>query len=244
MAVDAMLCDPRLQAAILSPGGCADSIRKRLAPRLLLQLQGTFDASPDELAAADSVQDEIAGIYEHLGAPDSVLYFKDDVGHHFSDAFKLAAYRCLQLHFGMMDEGQPFSIADLIQTALDRLENQREDLWWSFPNHSPGKHLPSAQLPIQDGVTVMGSSERVLDILELILVPVLQKVPAGNQLDIAIHCTETHGVVTFTPGSGSMATRVPHDYYIREATFLATSCRDATIEQADILQLKIPLVMS
>jgi dienelactone hydrolase len=216
-ALDTLIADARVRAGILSSGGCNETDRALAAPRLLIQQQATLDANARDLAAVPAAQARGRQVYETLGV--SGERFAHHVvahGHHFSEEFKIIAYRQLKEHFGMIRTGEPVSILGLVEETVAALE-KREDLWWCWHTRAANSKLPPLTLGGDRACVTRADRARLLRAFETTLVPLLQKIPHGSCLDVWVDNTPDGAQAVFTIAGGNDATRSAHETLLRQA---------------------------
>jgi|GEM_PF-1931591 len=196
-ALDTLIADSRVLAGILSPGGCTEEGRELAAPRLLIQQQGALDTTPDDLQNVEEAQNKCKKAYETFGASELVSYQVVPDGHHFSHAFKVNAYYLLKKHFGMVLAQDKIPLIDHIERTLSALE-QREDLWWSWPNHRAGGKLPRISLSGDRHCCISSDAKRLARAFEELLIPLAQKIQPGSELQIGVDRDGNDIVITMS----------------------------------------------
>lgn len=223
-ALDTLIADPRIRAAILSPGGCSDEARALAAPRLLIQQQADLDATAPELASVAAAQAGIRQAYETTGAPPGLaVHQRVNHGHHFSDEFKVTAYRRLKAHFGLIANGEPLLLLDLLRQTLAGLE-KREDLWWSWHTRAEGSKLPPITLTGDSTLSVRADSSHLIRAFETTIIPLTQKIPHGSELRIDIRPTSRGPAVVLTIPDGDDHARSAHESLLRLAPHHFAHC--------------------
>ncbi len=175
---EVMAADSRVKVGITSGGGPNEEKFACIAPRLFMQLQGSFDGGPKKVRELEDLYSRVQRFYEEDGAPNNAVLRIAPCHHHFLDEFKWEAYARLKKHFGMTDAVERLSLADVLRDALaapgedddfDRtysgmlsaqvgsrtvLGNKRT-LTWAFGGFLRGviKHKYGCSLPLRMAVT-------------------------------------------------------------------------------------------
>lgn len=246
-ALDTLVADARVRAGILSSGGCHEEDRALAAPRLLIQQQATLDATAADLAAVPTVQARGRRAYEALGATgERFAHHVVAHGHHFSEEFKVIAYRRLKEYFGMIGTGEPVSLLGLVEEAVAALE-KREDLWWCWHTRAPGSKLPSLTINGDRACFTRADRARLLRAFQTTLIPLMQKIPHGSCLEVRVDNEPGGSRVLFTIAGGTAATRSAHESLLRQAAhhfahvdaqlirthYANTLCYEVYLPQAD-----------
>ena len=232
-AIDTCIADARIKACVISPGGCSSEDRALLAPRLLIQQQGALDTTAADLGLVEAAQDSIQRRYRSLGySGDLVNFSQVEHGHHFSDEFKVYAYARLRRHFGMVPQVEEVVLYQAVESALQSLED-REDLWWSWPNRQEGSRLPRVVVDGDCAVSAAADPKALGRGLEALLVPMMQKIPHGSDLTIKINHDKDNAFITMSLQGGAAAAIVAHEPLLREAPHHIASCGGSLTKESD-----------
>lgn len=224
IAVDTMICDDRITAGILSPGGCSDKTRELIADRLLIQLQGVFDTTTQDLIEAEKNQQYLSDLSRTKNQGITLTHhFTYDCGHHFLDEFKWIAYEKLKAQMGMINLKDKINLRSMIAEIVRIINEEREDLWASFPNHEADKKIPKVNNLIPDNISLFTNVLQFQEAMEYVLIPLFEKVQNNRSIEILARCEDDFTIVDFIIKNQAVDPKVAHNYMLRESNFFLTS---------------------
>jgi hypothetical protein len=204
LTVATMARDQRVKAGITS--GWVPTVKQLacIAPRLLIQMLGTYE-EPDDVAEMRRVHESGAQKYEELGAPENLQLHLLEGGHAFLDAFKWQAYARLKRHFGIDAEQEVVLVDAVVRCALD------STLWaWEDVAPLPIIHSDGQECAIANRHTLEGAIRALLLVLS-------HRMRPGLQLTISISTGTDEVRVAFSIPGGWQEVRGAMDHYEREA---------------------------
>lgn len=214
-----MAADQRIKAGILSGfTGIAHGLFKDyeeglsyLAPRLLMELKGLYDGSPQEIQIIKNAHKYAQKQYDKLSSSENLLLRTPPCGHYFHDEFKWEAYAKLKRYFHMEKKKELIPLEKVLKKARENVCSFWNEDEKVFPIiNSEHMHY------------IMGNNDELEDAFEAIFIPLCQKIPFRSSLRIDIEEDENSIYITCIIPNGDDNAKIAHEYAIRKANKVFT----------------------
>jgi dienelactone hydrolase len=204
-----MAYDERIKAGIMSGGPDPDEFSKlalaSIAPRLLMQLQGSYDyAVVGEIEKQKELHNSAKEFYQEASCSQNLVLRIARCGHHFLDEFKWEAYARLKEYFGLQDIKDSVLLEDVLKKA-------REGCSWVWKRWIKEKGFP--EITSSSKCYVTANKERLTLAFSLMFAHLCQKRPQGSSLVVNVSSGGKNCHVTCTIVGGDDNLRVAHDTY-------------------------------